>query len=252
MNITNMILEKMYSFYNVKTASELSEKINTSQKTISNWKIRNSIGAIKKKCRELGIYPQIFSDLSIYQKTHLLSDNDHIRFENYFDEIFNHYNVSTIKELSEKTNIPQSTISNWSQRKSISALKKATKELGIYEIIFDQAEKNYDAMNLKFNTIQRIKILEEQCEKYNIQTTTIQNKRILYLIEEIDSHIGDDKEIENILKNILLNRILKIPYFSKLDEDRKKQILIDIEDNINKYEEKNKNKNYPSRILSNY
>ena len=33
-----------------------------------------------------------------------------------------------IKELSEKTNIPQSTISNWSQRKSISALKKATKE----------------------------------------------------------------------------------------------------------------------------
>lgn len=36
-----------------------------------------------------------------------------------------------IKELSEKTNIPQSTISNWSQRKSISALKKATKELDI-------------------------------------------------------------------------------------------------------------------------
>lgn len=80
-----------------------------------------------RKCRELGIYPQIFSDLSIYQKLHLLSDNDHIRFENYFDEIFNHYNVSTIKELSEKTNIPQSTISNWSQRKSISALKKLLK-----------------------------------------------------------------------------------------------------------------------------
>lgn len=38
MNITNMILEKMYSFYNVKTASELSEKINTSQKTISTGK----------------------------------------------------------------------------------------------------------------------------------------------------------------------------------------------------------------------
>lgn len=57
-------------------------------------------------------------------------------------------------------------------------------------------------------------------------------------MREIDSHIGDDKEIENILKNIFTKSNIKIPYFSKLDEDRKKQILIDIENNINKYEEK--------------
>lgn len=44
-------------------------------------------------------------------------------------------------------------------------------------------------MNSKFNISQRIKILEEQCEKYNIQSTTIQNKRLLYLIEEIESSI---------------------------------------------------------------
>lgn len=57
------ILEKLFEYYNVGNAAELSEKIETSQKTISNWKIRNSINAIKKKCRELGIYNEIFKDI---------------------------------------------------------------------------------------------------------------------------------------------------------------------------------------------
>ncbi|WP_323669184.1 helix-turn-helix domain-containing protein [Aliarcobacter butzleri] len=60
-NVEN-ILERLYSFYKVAGASELSEKINTTQQTISNWKKRNSINAIKKKCRELGIYREIFKD----------------------------------------------------------------------------------------------------------------------------------------------------------------------------------------------
>lgn len=60
-NVEN-ILERLYSFYKVSGASELSEKINTTQQTISNWKKRNSISAIKKKCRELGIYREIFKD----------------------------------------------------------------------------------------------------------------------------------------------------------------------------------------------
>jgi DNA repair ATPase RecN len=63
MNI-EYIFEKLYEYYNVGNASELSEKIESSQKTISNWKIRNSINAIKKKCRELGIYNEIFGDLN--------------------------------------------------------------------------------------------------------------------------------------------------------------------------------------------
>lgn len=58
------ILEKLFEYYNVVNAAELSEKINTSQKTISNWKVRNSTGAVKKKCRELGIYNEIFGDLN--------------------------------------------------------------------------------------------------------------------------------------------------------------------------------------------
>lgn len=62
-NVEN-ILERMFNFYKVSSVVELSKQINTSQKTISNWKIRNSISAVKKKCRELGIYNEIFGDLN--------------------------------------------------------------------------------------------------------------------------------------------------------------------------------------------
>ena len=57
-------------------------------------------------------------------------------FEYYFDKIFNFYNVSSIKELSEVINTGASTISNWKQRGSITALKKRCRELGIYNEIF--------------------------------------------------------------------------------------------------------------------
>jgi len=61
-NVENaeFLIEKLLNFYKVSNVAELSTKINTSQKTISNWKIRNSINAIKKRCRELGIYDEIF------------------------------------------------------------------------------------------------------------------------------------------------------------------------------------------------
>ncbi|WP_434637359.1 hypothetical protein MLC35_00945 [Sulfurimonas sp. NW7] len=55
------ILERMFAYYNVSSISGLSKVINTSPKTISNWKIRNSISAVKKKCRELGIFQEIFN-----------------------------------------------------------------------------------------------------------------------------------------------------------------------------------------------
>lgn len=65
-NVENaeFLIEKLLNFYKASNVAELSTKINTSQKTISNWKIRNSINAIKKRCRELGIYTEIFGDLN--------------------------------------------------------------------------------------------------------------------------------------------------------------------------------------------
>ena len=64
LNVENVedILERLFLFYKVASVAELSKQINTSQKTISNWKIRNSISALKKRCRELGIYNEIFGD----------------------------------------------------------------------------------------------------------------------------------------------------------------------------------------------
>lgn len=54
------LIDKLMSYYNVFSMHELSSKIGISQPAISKWKNNNSIMAIKKKCRELGIYDEIF------------------------------------------------------------------------------------------------------------------------------------------------------------------------------------------------
>ncbi|MFY4760369.1 helix-turn-helix domain-containing protein [Aliarcobacter butzleri] len=61
---STILIQKMMNFYTVFTMKELSEKIGISQQAISKWKNNNSIVAIKKKCRELGIYNEIFGDLN--------------------------------------------------------------------------------------------------------------------------------------------------------------------------------------------
>ncbi|MFX4235453.1 hypothetical protein ACOL3F_05860 [Aliarcobacter butzleri] len=70
-----------------------------------------------------------------------------MNFEIYFEKLFNFYNVSTIKELSEKIKIGASTISAWNQRKSITALKKACREIGIYNEIFGDLNSNIQMNN---------------------------------------------------------------------------------------------------------
>ena len=63
------------NFYTVFTMKELSEKIGISQQAISKWKNNNSIVAIKKKCRELGIYNEIFGDLNSNINNQTIRDN---------------------------------------------------------------------------------------------------------------------------------------------------------------------------------
>lgn len=62
-NVDDVII-KLFKFYKVSTQIELAKILNTAPQTISNWKTGNSIGAIKKKCRELGIYNEIFGSFS--------------------------------------------------------------------------------------------------------------------------------------------------------------------------------------------
>ena len=49
-------------YFSVVNYSELAKKIGVAQQNISKWKSRNSVNAIKVKCRELGIYNEIFGD----------------------------------------------------------------------------------------------------------------------------------------------------------------------------------------------
>lgn len=60
---TEDILNKLFDYFKTNSISELAEKLEVSQPTVSKWKTRNSISAIKKKCRELGIYNEIFGDI---------------------------------------------------------------------------------------------------------------------------------------------------------------------------------------------
>ncbi len=59
------LIYKLYFFFNVNNNLDLADKMKTTPQTISNWKSRNSINAINKKCRELGIYNDIFGDLTL-------------------------------------------------------------------------------------------------------------------------------------------------------------------------------------------
>ncbi|MGJ0287756.1 helix-turn-helix domain-containing protein [Aliarcobacter cryaerophilus] len=60
----NEIIDKLFDYFNVSSIQDLSQKMNVSQPTVSKWKNRNAISAVKKRCRELGIYNEIFGDLN--------------------------------------------------------------------------------------------------------------------------------------------------------------------------------------------
>ena len=55
-------INDLLDYYNVQDNILLSVQLGVAQQTVSNWKTRNSVNAIKKKCRELGIYDEIFKD----------------------------------------------------------------------------------------------------------------------------------------------------------------------------------------------
>ena len=57
------LLEKLFSHFKVADNVQLAKKLGVTRQNIANWKARNSVNAIKKKCRELGIYNEIFGDI---------------------------------------------------------------------------------------------------------------------------------------------------------------------------------------------
>lgn len=80
MDSIESIFEKLFNFFNVSTIIDLSDKINVPYGTLSKWKSRNSINAIKKKCRELGIYNEIFGGSS--QKIETTNESESVKKDN--------------------------------------------------------------------------------------------------------------------------------------------------------------------------
>ena len=93
------LIDKLMSYYNVFSMHELSSKIGISQPAISKCKNNNSILAIKKKCRELGIYNEIFEDLNTNINNFQNSKNNVAQI--FGGENQNNYNL----DIKSKSNV---------------------------------------------------------------------------------------------------------------------------------------------------
>ncbi|UXC30732.1 hypothetical protein N3114_12615 (plasmid) [Aliarcobacter butzleri] len=57
------VIDKLFDYYKAVNEVELSKKMGITNSTISRWKKDKAVEAIKRKCRRLGIYNEIFKDL---------------------------------------------------------------------------------------------------------------------------------------------------------------------------------------------
>lgn len=167
-------------------------------------------------------------------------------------KMMSHYDVFTMKELAERIGISQQAISKWNNNDSIIAIKKRCKKLGIYDKIFKDFQENINSvddfvndrdnflkkevdlfknLDFEYDFSEKIIILEANCKKYNIKTTTIENEKILYLFETLfkDSEMNNKlQELEEDIKNLILKYNPKIDkstedlFFEFLEKNRKK------------------------------
>jgi hypothetical protein len=94
------IIDLLFIHFNVSTITELANKLEMSQPAVTNWQRRNSISAIKKKCRELGIYNEIFGNFNDFDKKSesLVADFNNIKVNDILfakaTEIANSYGLN--------------------------------------------------------------------------------------------------------------------------------------------------------------
>ena len=85
--------------------ADLAMHISVSQQTISKWKQRNSVNAIKKKCIELGIYNEIFGNLNSNINNQTIGDNH--------GTLSQTGNVYTSKDNNDLNNIDEAALSTF-------------------------------------------------------------------------------------------------------------------------------------------
>jgi len=142
MNEASLLIEELKKYYKVGTLQELSDKLGVAQNTISGWKQRNSINAIKRKIYEL--------DLDI--KT----DNTHIpAIDDEIEEIYSliiDKAVYDAKErlLSKYENDLATKLSTYFEK---DLLKKAIRDLA-------KDKDRYTPQNMKDAFLERLKGFE--------------------------------------------------------------------------------------------
>lgn len=218
-NIDDVIF-KLSKYFNVSSNIELAEKLETSPQTLSNWKSRNSIKSIQKKCRELNIYDEIFGSLSSQEnQTYKL-----------FDLAF--------QVAKEKNNVDEleNTIANFLALNIIKdKFQNMNKEMTFYNYILSGYKKRISNIILLSKVLSNSKIdvtienaKEKLLELINAYKIELLKDKILHglnneskdnLVNWIDMNV-DDIEAFVILKNIPI--ILKyltenINYLNKLD-----------------------------------
>ena len=99
------LIDLLFIHFNVTTMADLAMHISVSQQTISKWKQRNSVNAIKKKCIELGIYNEIFGDLNSNINNQTIGDNH--------GNLSQTGNVYTSKDNNDLNNIDEAALSTF-------------------------------------------------------------------------------------------------------------------------------------------
>lgn len=86
MNEVEKLIEKLKKYYHVSTLSELGQKIEVPQTTISGWASRNSIKQISRKIYELNI--PIKNDDDTLELENLIIENIRFNLASKIDSIF--------------------------------------------------------------------------------------------------------------------------------------------------------------------
>ena len=237
------IIKKLYDYYNITSVVELAEKMGVKIETFYMWISRNSINPLKRKIREIDMHIERDMYKEIFGEVVLRDANDLV------DRLMEFYGVDTISELAQNIKVSQPTISRWIKNNSIKAIKEKSRELGLYNYLFNHFEidlfqsSEYDY----YTNHDKARILEQQCRKYGVklETVEIKNKRLLFLIQQIDRFANEKEinEVENILKDFYLNLEPDKPYlpkFSDIDDEKvKEQMIENLEKSIYKFEKEN-------------
>ena len=104
-NEAEILIEKLLNYFNLTSLQELANKFNIKQSALSSWKSRNSVNAIKKRCRELGIYNEIFGNLNSNINNQTIGDNH--------GNLSQTGNVYTSKDNNDLNNIDEAALSTF-------------------------------------------------------------------------------------------------------------------------------------------